>query len=116
METYRIVFLISDNNKWDHLFGHLANLLKQPQKIDQIGVVITDTAILSCLKGTILQEFRDHLSQFMQANVQFWLCGNTVHKYNIDKANILSDLEIVPEGGIFKVLECETAGYRLIQE
>ena len=46
MEKFKFAFLIDDNNHWDHVFGHLKNILKQHDKVDKVTVVIISTAIL----------------------------------------------------------------------
>ena len=46
MEKYRIVYLISDQNKWDHLFGQLKHINMHSELVDKIAIIVVDTAIV----------------------------------------------------------------------
>lgn len=115
-ERYKIVFLINDNNKWQSLFGHIENLFKQSTKIESIAVVITNTAILSCLKDSTLTDFKLALKELTNKKVWFWLCGNTVKKFHISEHQLLPEIIIAEEGGILKAVGFQSQGYYLITE
>lgn len=113
MEKYKIIFLISDNNKWSRLFAHIENLLLQSHMIDSIEVVVTDTAILSTLRQNSLANTALTILRLHERKVAFWLCGNTLHKFNFPAESIMPEIKIAPEGGIIKVVERQAMGYNL---
>ena len=100
MEKYKIVFLIRDNNKWINLFGNIENICKQSHKIEKISVVITDTAVMSCLLGAKINWFNKEIKSALDKKVEFFVCINTMHKYNIDLNSILPAFSLATEGGI----------------
>ena len=69
MEKFNFIFLINDNNKWQHVFGYIDHLTKHTEKVDNIAVVATDTAVLSCLIGTTIdwcnKSLKDALDQIV---------------------------------------------------
>ena len=111
MEKYSIVFLLNDNNQWNSLFSHLNNLYKFPNKLNQVAVVITSTAILGCLKHADLDILHDNINKYMNKKVTFYLCINTVEKFQIDPDNLIKDITIATEGGILKVADLQSEGY-----
>ena len=111
MEKYSIVFLLNDNNKWYDLFSHLNNVYKFPEKIDHIAVVITSNAILSCLKHSDQDALHDNMKNFQAKGVKFSICGNTIEKFQFNPDDLMPDMDIDTEGGIFKAIEYQVQGY-----
>lgn len=115
MEKFKIVFMITDNKKWDILFSHIDNLLLKTNIVDTIEVVITDTAILSTLKQCSSSNISLSILRLYQKNVMFWLCGNTLKKYNFSPDAIMPHIKITYDGGIIKILELRANGYYLFE-
>ena len=114
MKKYRIVYLISNENRWDHLLQQLKHINEHPELIDHIAIVVVDTAILSCLKNTIFTDLKAQISFYKaQQHTDFFLCNNTCIKYGITNDLILPEFELVKEGGILKALELESEGFNL---
>lgn len=113
MEKLNIVFLIREDNRWEQLFSHIANLKKQPDDIDKIAVVIVNTAILSCLKSTRLDKLKAMVSDLKADNVTFYLCVNTLNRYGIQRDMILPEIEISDKGGLLTVARFEEMGYHV---
>ena len=116
MEKFKFAFLIDDNNHWDHVFGHLKNILNQPDKVDKITVVIISTAILNCLKNADVQPFKDSINLYISKGVEFFLCGNTTKHFNFTADDIISQISITPGGGLIKMAELMSDGYFQIKE
>ena len=115
MEKFNFVFLINDNNKWQHVFGYIDHLTKHTEKVDKIAVVATDTAVLSCLIGTKIDWFNKALKDALDKKVEFSVCISTIHKYNLDMKSILPALSVAMEGGILKATEYQAKSYYLYQ-
>ena len=113
MDIPKTLFLIGDEHKWMSLLGRLSHLKENGDKVGKIAVVVVDTAILSCRKNTILEDFKKRIEEFNQHDVAFFLCNNTVKKYGFMTDEFLPQFEIVKEGGIFKSLELQADGYCL---
>ncbi len=113
MDKYKILYLISDENRWNHLFGEINHIIIHPELIDRIAVIVIDTAILSCLSNTIFEDFKNQLRMYKEKGIDFFLCNNTCLKYGITEEFILPQFELVMEGGILKALSLEKEGYRL---
>lgn len=111
MDKLNFVFLIREDNHWEQLFSHIANLSKQVAMTDKIVVVAVGTALLSCLKSTRMETVKSAISQLNKGNVEFYLCGNTLSKYGIDEDFILPEIKIAHEGGLLKVACLESVGY-----
>ena len=107
MEKYSIVLHLNDNNKWNSLFSHLNNLYKFPDKLNQIAVVITSTAILGCLKHADLDILHDNIKKYKNKKVVFYLCSNTVEKFQIDPDNLVKDSNIATEEVILQIFELQ---------
>ena len=111
MITYKVVFLIKDNNDWDYLFHYITHLSQYPDIITGIVVIVTDTAVLSCLKGTKLDNFRFLLKTAIDEKTEFWICNNTLHKYNIAFDSLIPVFKLAEKGGIIKLCEFQSNGY-----
>lgn len=114
MEKLNFVFLIRDDNYWDQVFSHIANLKKQPDAIDRIAVVAVGTSLLSCLKSTHLDQRKSSITHLATENVEFYLCTNTITRYGIDEDMFLPEISIAREGGLLKAARFESMGYHLI--
>ena len=114
MDKLNFVFLIWEDNHWEQLFSHIANISKQAAMIDKIVVVAVGTALLSYLKSTHLDTVKAAISHWKKENVEFYLCGNTLSKYGIDEDRILPEIKIAHEGGLLKVATLESMGYHTI--
>ena len=79
----------------------------------KIAVVVVDTAILSCRKDSILDDFKKKVEDYSKHDVDFFLCNNTVKKYGFKPDDFLPQFEIVKEGGVYKAMELEAEGYYL---
>ncbi len=113
MEKYNVVFLISDENKWDHLILQIGHLQQNKELIGRIAIVVVNTAILSCLKSSKLKEFQNKISALQTQEVEFYLCNNTCKRYGIASELILPEFSIVNEGGLIKAIVLEATGYHL---
>jgi Uncharacterized conserved protein len=112
---YKIVFLLTNNNSWQGVISQIKNLLKVHQLIEDIAVVITNSAVLSCFKENNLEEFKTDFDLLDSSGIKFWICANTLKKYNIPPDILFNQLEIAEQGGILKVIEYQSKGYFLIQ-
>ena len=115
MEKYKIIFFLSNNEQWNGLMNYLQHIYLFPEKIDQAAVVITSSAILSCLKHSDQDALHREMEAYQKKGVAFFICGNTVEKFQLDPDNLMPDMDIVSEGGIYKVLECQSLGYSLFK-
>lgn len=111
MEILNFVFLIRDDNYWDQVFSHIANLKKQPDVIDRIAVVALGTSLLSCLRSTHLEQLKFSISHLATENVEFYLCTNTISRY---ENLFLPEISIAREGGLLKAARFESMGYHLV--
>ena len=93
---------------------NIKHINQHMELVDRIAIVTVDTAILSCLKGTIFDDFKNQISKLCAINVDFFLCINTCIKFGITKDLILSEFTIAEEGGLLKVLSLTQEGYQLI--
>lgn len=114
MEILNFVFLIRDDNYWEQVFSHIANLKKQPDAIDRIAVVALGTSLLSCLRSTHLEQLKFSISHLATENVEFYLCTNTISRYGIDENLFLPEISIAREGGLLKAARFESMGYHLV--
>lgn len=114
MEKFSFVFLIREDGKWEQTLSHADNLLKSPNKVDNIAVVAIGTAILSCLKRTNMKALKENITRLAGENVQFHLCINTMHRYGIDEDMLLPEIKVAYEGGLIKTAELSSKGYHLI--
>ena len=113
MDKYRIVYLISNENRWEHLFGQIKHINMHSELVDRIAIIVIDTAILACLKSTILEDFKNQITTLKSGYVDFFLCNNTFIKFGFKKEDILPEFELAMEGGILKALSLEKDGYKL---
>lgn len=114
MEKLNFVFLIRDDNCWDQVFSHIANLKKQSEEIGRIAVVAVGTSLLTCLKSTHLEQRKSSISHLSADNVAFYLCTNTISRYGIDENMLLPEINIAREGGLLKAARFESMGYHLV--
>ncbi len=114
MNKNSVVYLLGDENKWGHVLGQINNLQKRPDVIENISVVVIDTAVLSCLKNIADKDLQVHIDELSKMNVSFFLCNNTLIKYGIPRDLIYSAFTIVEEGGIIKTVTLEDNGSHLI--
>ena len=111
---FKIVFLISEENKWEHLMMNIKHVNQRMELVDRIAIVAIDTAILACLKDTIMDDCKSQVTNLSAINVDFFLCINTCIKYGIKTDSVLPEFKIAEEGGILKVMNLQEQGYRLI--
>ena len=111
---YKIAYLITDEHKWTTLIGRVNNMLKSGCEFESISIVVLDTAILSCLNNSILDEFKNEVAILTADVVEFYACINTLHKYGITENMLLPDVKVAVEGGMMKYLRLEDEGCRLL--
>lgn len=113
VDQFDFVFLIQDDNHWEKLFSHIVNL-KQQSVVNNIAVVILNTAILSCLESTHLDAIKVTFSKLTNENIEFYLCTNTLFRYGMEENMLLPEIKIAKEGGLLKVALFETLGYHKV--
>lgn len=114
MEKFNFVFLIREDGRWEQVLSHADNLLKSPNKVENIAVVAIGTAILSCMKRTNMKTLKENITRLSGENVQFYLCTNTMQRYGVDEAMLLPEINVAYEGGLIKTAELDSMGYHLI--
>ena len=110
---HHVVFLLSDENRWEHMLANINHLNKNKDLIDRIAIVVISTAILSCLKNTEMEDFKAKVKELSELNVDFFLCINTCKRFGITPDMILPEFTIASEGGLAKVISLEALGYHL---
>lgn len=114
MEKFSFVFLIREDGHWEQVLSHANNLLKSPNRIENIGVVAIGTAVLSCLRRTNMKAFKENVKRLADERVQFYLCTNTMQHYGVDEDMLLPEIKVAYEGGLIKAAEFDSIGYHLI--
>lgn len=113
MEKNKVLYLLGDENKWNHVLGQINNIRKRPDVVTEIAVVVVDTAILSTFANTVFDDFKKEIAALSLANVSFYACNNTLHKYGIPANMLLPEFTIVPEGGAIKAITLQNEGFYL---
>ena len=113
MEKQKIMYAFNDESKWKKILFDAEEMLGNIDIVDKIAIVAMDTAILSTLSSTILTDLKEKINDLSNRGIDFYLCGDTMHKYGITVDMVLPQFKIAPRGTDVKILELKQAGYIL---
>ena len=111
-----VVYSINCDKKWDSLLSSIKELRLYPDKVNKSVVVAMGTAILSAIKLTCPELVRAQIKHLCTLNIEFYICADTMKRYNLSKEMILSEFKIAEQGASVKILEFEEVGYKLFIE
>ena len=111
-----VVYSINCDKKWDSLLSSIKEIRLYPDKVNKIVVVAMGTAILSAIKLTCPEQKRADFKHLIASNIDFYICVNTMNRYNITKELLIPEFKIAERGASIKILEFEEIGYKLFIE
>ncbi|MDX8337258.1 MULTISPECIES: DsrE family protein [Cetobacterium] len=112
----KTVFDINQEERWPILIGNLKNLIKRTKEINleySLEVVITNVAINGVKKGTNIIK-KEYFEELVNEKVIFYVCNNTMNKFDIKKEELFDFIDIVPAGIVELILK-QQEGYSYIK-
>ncbi|WP_034550274.1 DsrE family protein [Carnobacterium funditum] len=100
----KVVIHIDEEEKWSTVLGNIRNLKKE-QVYFEIEVVVNGSAI----KGYLNPEIAETVEAFVQQNILFVACNNSMQGHSIKREQLNSAVTIV-SSGILEIIEQQHAG------
>jgi len=106
-----------DENEISHVLSSASNVMKfyGPEKCE-VTIVCYSQGIKAVLKSAYFfdKDIQKRVRSLMTYDVEFIACGNTMKTYNIDKKELLKNVEVVT-AGIVELIERQKAGWIYIR-
>ncbi len=111
---FKVVFHISDLEKWPALLSNVENLLRA---IEENGVEDHSLVIIvngPAVKGYLESEYSARIWELQRQGAHFDACNNSLSGQKIAKERLPECVEIVP-AAVFALVEYQQKGYAYIK-
>lgn len=112
MKTYKVVFHITDLEKWNSLLTTVSNLLKDmadtPVKVE----IVANGQAVSSYDSTTNTEV--NFSKINEENVKIVACNNALNAHGVTKEALYPFVHVVP-AGVSELVKKQNEGYAYIR-
>ena len=115
----QFVFPITSGNEDEisHVLSSASNVIKfYGQNKCEVAIVCYSQGIKAVLKKSYFfdKDIQKRVRSLMTYDVEFIACGNTMRTYNIEKKELMEDVEVVT-AGIVELIECQRMDWTYIR-
>ena len=115
----QFVFPITSENEDDisHVLSSASNVIKfYGQDKCEVAIVCYSRGIKAVLKKSYFfdKDIQRRVRSLMTYDVEFIACGNTMRTYNIERKELIEDVEVVT-AGIVELIERQKSGWTYIR-
>ena len=115
----QFIFPISsgDENEISHVLSSASNVIKfYGQNKCEVAIVCYSKGIRAVLQKSYFfdKDIQRRVRSLMTYDVEFIACGNTMRTYNLDKKELMEDVEVVT-AGIVELIERQKSGWTYIR-
>lgn len=115
MEKLKVVFHISDTNRWPILLSNVRNLVKDlGEESVRIKIIANGMAVLAYMPEPDNQRILRNVRELSESGLTFMACRNSLLGNNIDEKILPDEIEIVP-AGITELVKKQNKGYGYIK-
>lgn len=112
MSIARVVFHLSDLDKWPVALANVKNLITASEET-HVEVLINSKAVAAFVKPESM-EWLEQLSGLQARGVHFLVCANSLKGHQIDPDKLPQGILTVPVG-VLALVEKQTEGYAYIK-
>ncbi len=109
----RIVLHVNDGFKLGHLRNSVSNIRRELGQEVDIKVVVNGKAVTRMLRSN--KESTKIINSVLEQNVEVGLCHNAVNNNEIDRALLISGLEVLETDGNVTLIKYMQQGYLYIK-
>lgn len=115
METYKIVFHITDLEKWDSLLTTVSNLLKDMADTPiEIEIIANGQAVSFYDSTTNAETNFSKLAKIDEENIKIVACNNALNAHGVAKETLYPFIHVVP-AGVSELVKKQNEGYAYIR-
>lgn len=112
MSDARVVFHLSDLDKWPVALANAKNLIAASQEIE-VEVLVNSRAVAAFATPESM-EWSEQLAALQALGVQFLVCANSLKEHQIGPSNLPQGILTVPVG-VLALVEKQAEGYAYIK-
>lgn len=117
---HKIVYQLDDAglDKAKFVLGNMRNHVAGVggwQNVEALELVVFGPALKGFAKDGIDPGLKQSLEQLQMQGLTFGACGNTMKNYSITADQLPEKSQILPQGGVVRLMELQEAGYTYIR-
>ena len=105
----KVIFHLNDVTRFKDCYSNVKNLLKEPEEIEEIRILINADNVRLVIKNEDSQ-----VKELLDAGVFISVCQNSLNSNNIDKTELEDGIEFV-RTGVFELMKRQEQGYSYIK-
>jgi intracellular sulfur oxidation DsrE/DsrF family protein len=105
----KVVFHIDENEKkrLALTLGNIKNLLKEIESKSSFISLVANASGVNLFLRKNSQEFASEIKELSDLGVKFFVCSNSINKFEIDKNDLYPQTEIV-KAGVLKLIQLQS--------